>query len=268
MSRIGFFCIATSCGRLSSRAQGGAVKPEMGREVVPVNRVQLLLASAAILLAAILAVALAPRASIAPATAPGDLGELIPMHFGQWTFDPGIVLVTPSPEKRDGDLATPGKLFGIYSQVLGRGYRSANGDVVMLMIAYGPAQGGQLQAHRPELCYVASGFRITDKTDAAIGYRDGTSPIPITRLTAVKGARLEPVSYWMRVGDTLTHGIVDRQIVRFKFGLRGIIPDGALIRTSTVGLAPDASFRLQDRFIRDLLAAVPAADLPFFTGTG
>ncbi len=244
------------------------MKQEVGRDVVPVNRVQLLLASAAILLAAIFAFALAPRALNAPATAPGDLGELIPTHFGQWTFDPGIVLVTPSPEKRAGDLEAPANLFGIYSQVLGRGYRSANGDVVMLMVAYGPAQGGQLQAHRPELCYVASGFRITDKTDAEVGYRDGTSRIRITRLTAVKGARLEPVSYWMRVGDTLTHGIVDRQIVRLKFGLRGIIPDGALIRTSTVGLPPDASFRLQDRFIRDLLAAVPASNLPFFTGTG
>jgi hypothetical protein len=45
-----------------------------------------------------------------------------------------------------------------------------------------------------------------------------------------------------------------------------LIPDGALIRISTVGLSGEASFALQDRFMRDLLAAVPKNELTFFTG--
>jgi len=61
----------------------------------------------------------------------------------------------------------------------------------------------------------------------------------------------------MRVGHDVTNGVVDRQLVRLKYGLRGLIPDGALIRISTIGLPKDASFKLQDQFIRDLLAAVP-----------
>jgi hypothetical protein len=71
----------------------------------------------------------------------------------------------------------------------------------------------------------------------------------------------------MRVGNDIATGVVDRQIIRLKYGLRGIIPDGALIRVSTVGLATDASYKLQDQFIRDLLAAVPPQDVKFFTGT-
>ncbi|HMD73522.1 MAG TPA: EpsI family protein [Steroidobacteraceae bacterium] len=232
------------------------------------NKVQLVLASIAIVLAAILADALAPRALMARAAGPHDLGAVIPKRFAEWTFDPGIELVTPAPEIPEGNADAQPELFGIYSQVVGRGYRNSSGDIVMLMVAYGPAQDFRLKAHRPELCYLASGFRITDKTDAEVPYRDGTRPIEITRLTAIKGSRLEPVSYWMRVGDAVTRGVIERQLVRLEYGFHGIIPDGALIRTSTIGLSPEASFRLQNQFIRELLAAVPAEDLPFFTGTG
>jgi hypothetical protein len=56
-------------------------------------------------------------------------------------------------------------------------------------------------------------------------------------------------------------------MVRLNYGLRGIIPDGALVRISTVGLSPVDSFRLQDQFIRDFLAAVRPEDLRFFTGS-
>jgi len=51
-----------------------------------------------------------------------------------------------------------------------------------------------------------------------------------------------------------------------KYGLRGIIPDGALIRVSTVGLSETASYKLQDQFIHDLLAALRPQDRKFFTG--
>jgi hypothetical protein len=71
----------------------------------------------------------------------------------------------------------------------------------------------------------------------------------------------------MRVGNDVASGVIDRQLIRLKYGLRGLVPDGALIRISTVGLPKDASFALQDQFIRDLLAAIPPQELKFFTGT-
>ncbi|XSC45498.1 exosortase C-terminal domain/associated protein EpsI [Bradyrhizobium sp. RDT10] len=81
-----------------------------------------------------------------------------------------------------------------------------------------------------------------------------------------KESRFEPVTYWLRIGNDIANGVVDHQLSRLKYGLRGIIPDGALIRVSTIGLPKDVSFKLQDQFIRDLLAAIPPQELKFFTG--
>ena len=154
-----------------------------------------------------------------------------------------------------------------YSQEVGRGYTDGHGNIVMLLVAYGPVQNYRLKAHRPEICYTAAGFRISDKTGATLSYRDGAAPIKMTRLIAERESRFEPISYWMRVGNDIANGVVDRQLIRLKYGLRGIIPDGALIRVSTINLPREASFKLQDQFIRDLLAAVPPNELKFFTGT-
>ena len=87
-----------------------------------------------------------------------------------------------------------------------------------------------------------------------------------TRLTAQRETRLEPVTYWLRVGNDIATGPVESQLIRLKYGLRGLIPDGALVRVSTIGLSPDAAFALQNQFIRDLLAAIPPQELKFFTG--
>ena len=62
-------------------------------------------------------------------------------------------------------------------------------------------------------------------------------------------------------------GVIDRQLIRLKYGLRGIIPDGALMRVSTVGMLEQPSYALQNQFIRDLLAAIAPQDRKFFTGT-
>jgi EpsI family protein len=221
------------------------------------------MASVAILVTAILANVLAPRELLARTSVPHDLSRIIPRQFAAWTYVPSIGLVTPAvKEVRDIDRSP----WDIYSQVVGRGYRDGNGNIVMLMVAYGPVQDFRLKAHRPELCYVAAGFRISNKSEATVPYLDGSRTLTLTRLTAERESRLEPISYWMRVGSEISHGVVDRQLIRLKYGLRGIVPDGALIRVSTIGLAPEASFALQDQFIRDLLAAIPPEDLPFFTG--
>ena len=106
----------------------------------------------------------------------------------------------------------------------------------MLMVAYGPVQNYRLKAHRPEICYTAAGFRVSSKTDAAISYRDDASPIRAVRLVTQRESRFEPVSYWMRVGNDISNSAVDNQLSRLKYGLKGIIPDGALFRVSTIGL--------------------------------
>jgi EpsI family protein len=228
------------------------------------NQVQVILASIAILASAVLAEVLTPRELMARTSASLSLEQVIPKQFGTWTLVPEISPVTPADP--EGYVQPDPYSERIYSQEVGRGYTDGHGNIVMLLVAYGPVQNYRLKAHRPEMCYTAAGFRISDKTGAAISYRDGTAPIKMTRLIAERESRFEPVSYWMRVGNDIANGVVDRQLIRLKYGLRGIIPDGALVRTSTIGLPREASFKLQDQFIRDLLAAIPPQELKFFTG--
>jgi len=228
------------------------------------NPVQVILASIAILGAAVLAKVLEPRELMARTAANLNLQEVIPKEFGIWKLVPEIVPVNAADP--EGYVQPDRFAARVYSQEVGRGYTDGHGNIVMLMVAYGPVQNFRLKAHRPEICYTAAGFRISHKSEAEVVYRHDAAPIEVTRLIAEREARLEPVSYWMRVGHDISNGVVDRQLIRLKYGLRGLIPDGALIRISTVGLQPEASYKLQDQFIRDFLAAIPPQELSFFTG--
>lgn len=228
------------------------------------NRVQVFLASIAILGAAVLAKVLEPRELMARSSASLNLEQVIPRQFGSWKVVPEISPVIPADP--EGYIEPDPNSARIYSQEVGRGYTDGHGHIVMLMVAYGPVQNFRLKAHRPEFCYTAQGFRVSEKTGAELTYRAGARPIRMTRLTAEREARFEPISYWMRVGNDISNGVIDRQLIRLKYGLRGIIPDGALIRVSTIGLPKDASFNLQNQFILDLLAAIPPNERRFFTG--
>ena len=229
-----------------------------------INPFQAVLASIAILVTAVLAQVLTPRELMASASASLELEKAIPKQFGKWTYLPNVGLVTPS--EPEGIVETDKAAAKIYSQELGRGYSDGEGHVVMLLVAYGPVQNYRLKSHRPEVCYTAAGFRVSNKTTAEVPYRNGTVPVKLERLLTERESRFEPVSYWRRVGDDISNGIVENQITRLKYGLRGLVPDGALVRVSIIGLPADQSFKLQDEFIGDLLNAVDARTKRFLIG--
>jgi EpsI family protein len=232
--------------------------------MIKINRIQIILASIAILSSAVLAEVLAPRELMARTSASLDLENVIPEQFGIWRLASGIAPVTPADPE---GYVQADPYSRIYSQEVGRAYTDGHGNIVMLMVAYGPVQNFRLKAHRPEMCYTAAGFRVSGKTNAEMRYRSDAPPLKMARVIAERESRFEPISYWMRVGNDITTGVVDRQIIRLKYGLRGIIPDGALMRVSTIGLSEEASYKVQEQFIRDLLGAVAPQDLKFFTGT-
>ena len=230
-----------------------------------VNPVQAVLASLAILGSAALAEALKPRELMASVSTVPNLETVIPRKFGQWTLVPNVGLVTPSGPTgyvRQQELSAK-----IYSQEVGRGYTDGAGHVVMLLVAYGPIQDYRLKAHLPEVCYGAAGFRVSGKTVTKLSYGHDAVPLALSRITTAKEGRFEPVTYWMRIGNDVVNGVFDRQMARMKYGLQGLIPDGALFRVSTVGMTEEASYRLQDQFIRDLIGAIPAQNQRFFVGS-
>ena len=229
------------------------------------NRIQVVMASIAILATAVLAAVLVPHELMARTSTAPSLEDVIPRQFGTWTLVPEISPVRPTDPE---GYVQPDLLSAkVYSQEVGRGYTDGHGNMVMLLVAYGPVQNYRLKSHRPEICYTANGFSISDKTEAILKYRPDAPPIKTMRLIAQRESRLEPITYWMRIGNDVANRVIDNQLSRLKYGLKGLIPDGALIRVSTVGLPSDASFKLQEQFIHDLLAAIPPQELKFFTGT-
>jgi EpsI family protein len=264
LSRRDAFCLFFPNGDGISKASVAPAILSARFATMKINPVQAILASIAILATAVLAQVLTPRELMASASSSLDLEKVIPRQFGQWTYTPNVGLVTPS--EPEGFVETDRTATKIYSRELGRGYSDREGHVVMLLVAYGPVQNYRLKSHRPEVCYTAAGFRISSKSTAAVSYRDGVAPVQLERLITERESRFEPVSYWRRVGNDISNGIFENQIARLKYGLHGLIPDGALVRVSIIGLPAEQSFKLQDQFIRDLLNAVDPQTQKFLVG--
>jgi Protein of unknown function (DUF3485). len=54
----------------------------------------------------------------------------------------------------------------------------------------------------------------------------------------------------------VVRGTLEQNLARLKYGLTGTVPDGILVRVSTISRNPDASYRLQQQFVADMLRAM------------
>jgi EpsI family protein len=178
-----------------------------------------------------------------------DLESLIPTGFGSWRIDTAIVPIQPSPDVLD-------RIEAIYDATLGRTYVNRQGDRVMLSIAYGGDQTGRLRVHRPESCYSAQGYAVRKVRDEVADY--GGVTVPLKRLHSRLGARSEPITYWIRVGSATVTGNVGQRLAQLEYAIAGVVPDGLIFRVSSIDTDVEAAYRVQDAFIRDLIASVDA----------
>jgi EpsI family protein len=206
-----------------------------------------LLVGVAMVLTAAATRALTPATRLADARDRFDLAASVPTHFAGWSIDATLAPVAPNPDSQAA-------LDRIYDQTLGRTYVDADGQRVMLSIAYGGDQSKALQLHLPEVCYVAQGFQIIQKGEGVLA--TGFGPLPVKRLVARADMRNEPITYWITVGDQVTRAGLAQKIQLLAYGLSGQIPDGMLVRVSTIDADPGAAYRIQDRFAQALLTAV------------
>lgn len=210
------------------------------------------------LAAAGVAVAMKPTERLADEAGQFDLETLIPQQFGTWRIDENIVQLPVNPEVQ-------AQLDEIYSQVLTRSYINAKGEKIMLSISYGANQGSDnFQVHRPEYCYRAQGFELKSTQNDELPY--GASGLPIRRVEAFSGPRNEPITYWITIGDKATLPGWQRKLTQLTYGLTGKIPDGMLIRVSSITQDAEAGYRNQDTFIKELLDALEPADRVRLTG--
>jgi EpsI family protein len=197
--------------------------------------------------AAGMALALKPTEKVADAGPKVDLETLIPKQFGEWKIDETIVPLIADPE-------TQAKLDKIYNQTLTRTYVNSRNQRIMLSIAYGGDQSDSMSLHKPEVCYPAQGFQILKSRGDV--FSTGEGEIPVKRLLAKQGARVEPITYWTTIGDTVAIKGVAWKLQQIKFGLTGKIPDGLLFRISSIQADEDAAYGAQDDFSRALLDAL------------
>jgi EpsI family protein len=218
----------------------------------------ILLACAAMLGAMALAVAITPHRLMARTHEVFDIDKHLTTQFGDWKPVEGLNVVEPAP---------PDSLEReIYNQEASRGFVDPDGNVVMLLVAYGESQSDRLQLHHPEVCYTAQGFRVSRTKSVTLDYSPSAPPLKLTRLVAQREERIEPITYWMRIGYDNSDSNWARQLLKLGYGLRGWVPDGALFRVSTIGIAPEKSFKIQDKFIRDLMNAVDPSTREFMVG--
>ena len=224
---------------LSSSSEGVSVRPDVLRPAV----LALVMVGASVA-----AVVITPRTYLSDQHAREKLADIVPKSFGAWEIDKSIVPVPPSPDLQE-------VLDATYDETVALTYRDREGQRVMLSLAYGRNQHKGMNTHRPEVCYPAQGFRVVQGSTPGQVQFDQRA-IPVTRIVAALGARNEPITYWLLVGDQITQFGYAQRATTMRYGLHGIIPDGVLVRVSSIGGDNVAGFAVQERFIADLLDAM------------
>jgi len=218
-----------------------------------------LLIGLAMLAAAGLAVALTPRLKLADQGPMVSLEAMIPKQFGEWKLEETMASLIVSPDVQ-------ALLDSIYSQTLTRNYVNDKGERIMLSIAYGNDQSYSSQVHRPEMCYPAQGFEIKSMSKDSIDFSG--AKLPVMKLVATQGLRIEPITYWVMIGGSAVRGNMEQHFARLRYGLTGKIPYGLVVRVSTISANESQSYRTQEQFVRDMLGAVPKQYRKVLTGSG
>jgi exosortase B len=187
-----------------------------------------------------------------------DLETMLPREFAGWRIDPASMPIAPAPDVK-------ANLDRIYNQIVSRTYVNEAGEMMMLTVAYGGDQSDALKAHRQESCYAAQGFSIERLSQGPMEI--GGREIPVTRMLAVRGERSEPVTYWLTMGNRVVLGRLERLRVQLESGLSGRMPDGMLVRVSSLSSDADAAFGAQRAFMASALAAMKPADAARLVGT-
>ena len=195
-----------------------------------------------------MAVALKPTKKIADQGPKIELETLIPKHFGEWHEELVVSTQVVDPQQK----ATIDK---IYNQTLSRTYVSAQGYRIMLSLAYGGDQSDAMQVHKPEVCYPAQGFTLNEKHADTLQLGNGS--IPVSRVSTSLGQRNEPIAYWVTIGDRVVNsGGIQKKLVEMRYGLGGNIPDGMLIRVSSIDADNARAYEMHDRFSNQMLEAL------------
>jgi EpsI family protein len=170
------------------------------------------------------------------------LTDVIPLSAGPWSIAPAGPMVLPDSDQPSD----------VYDQVLTRTYFGQGLPPMMFLVAYGAAQSGLMQVHRPEICYASSGFSIGGDHAVDVPLASGRS-IAARSFLASREDHAEQVLYWTRISDKFPRDLTSQRLLMLELGVRGIIPDGVLVRCSTFGVDPATGQKALLNFVQSLL---------------
>ncbi|MDP2006730.1 MAG: EpsI family protein [Rubrivivax sp.] len=182
-----------------------------------------------------------------------DLETMFPKAFGDWAVDTRQPVQLVSPD-------TQALLDKLYNQMLTRTYVHApSGRRIMLSVAYGGDQSDGTRAHRPEICYPAQGFEVVASHESRL--QAAGQAVRVRQLVARQGGRVEPISYWVTVGDRIALGPGEQKLAQLRFGIAGVIADGMLVRISNIDRDVEKSYVLHQEFFAGMTQAMAPAVL-------
>jgi EpsI family protein len=188
-----------------------------------------------------------------------SLKEIVPSRFDDWeeidlSNTGGIV-----------DPTSSSLVNQIYNQTLSRTYvNKVTQQTIMLSIAYGEDQSDSRELHIPDACYPAQGFLLSEKSDVVLDTARGQ--IKARKLLATQSSRVEPLIYWITMSDNQVRKGYDSKLTQLKLGLRGYIPDGFVVRVSTINESVNDAYQLEEQFINSLLQSLKPDALVRLTG--
>jgi len=77
-------------------------------------------------------------------------------------------------------------------------------------------------------------------------------------VVAQLGQRIEPITYWVTLDESAALPGITRKLHQIRYGLKGQIPDGMLVRVSSISSQYDEAYAIQQGFLDQLYQAVPA----------
>lgn len=174
------------------------------------------------------------------------LDSIVPKTIDSWKFVAASGLVVPPEDQL---------VRATYSQLLTRVYSDGENDPIMLLLAQSGSETGILQIHRPETCYTASGYHISEVRRHPVAI--GAQVLPASGMDATSDGVVEHVLYWTRIGNQMPGSWKDQRIAVAEQNLSGVLPDAILVRISTVSSDPGRAWAALDAFTRALIASVP-----------
>lgn len=171
----------------------------------------------------------------------------VPSQVGPWTVVSASGVVLPPPDAMSDRL---------YDNLVTRVYVRPGSPPVMMLIAYNYKQDGVLQLHRPEVCYPAGGYRLSQTEPVVLALAPGRE-IPANAFIAENEQRTEQVLYWTRLGESFPRRWIDQRWSVMEANLKGIIPDGAMMRVSLIGSDQGKALEVLRGFLAEFFRVAP-----------